>query len=117
MNYHIWMDMKDRTKIDEVVYEDHAIISKVDAEKLSKNLDITDDQKINQTQVVTYFIGKSKYRIKLDILLNPDAIDCITSIFKSVKYVQIQNIECICSSLIDKFMNFVFEKIPLIEQD
>eukprot|EP01084_Bolivina_argentea_P079034 143428_1 len=119
INYQIWLEFKQRTKIDELINienkKENDKIDKKMARDLISNLDLSDDDQINR-KITPFFIDKTKKEIMLNILLNKNKItnlsavfftDCIqlkqsmtdqsinindkSGKFKHIKYIMIQN--------------------------
>eukprot|EP01084_Bolivina_argentea_P259258 437399_1 len=100
MNYKIWAQLRDRTKINEIINIEKKNmdikIDKATALKLASNLDIICDT-YNLNIISDYFKGKTKNEIKKSILLNKNPIKSITDLFnginrkdaKCVKYIKI----------------------------
>eukprot|EP01084_Bolivina_argentea_P017255 32231_1 len=126
INYEIWMEFEMRTKIDDIIKNNNAMVDKNIAMELIANLDIIDDEKICESKILPYLIHKTKSEIKLDIILNEKAIDSLASLFrfsshesisvKCINQVRIDNIDAISNQYIGDFINHIFEDIPLINQ-
>eukprot|EP01083_Nonionella_stella_P241132 842282_1 len=124
-NYKMWLQFKDRTKIDDIMKRrnDIQITSKM-ARKLTANLDIIDIDitRIN-SKLKGYLVGKTLFEIKLDFMLNECTIKSLASFFgltgffvKSVNCIRIDNMDAIDLEYIDQFIMFVFEDIAWIDQ-
>eukprot|EP01084_Bolivina_argentea_P305635 528011_1 len=68
INYQIWLKLKERTKIDEVMDTEDSKIDNEAAIQLSDNLNLIDNDKVTKTKIIPYFIGKSLKEIKLSIV-------------------------------------------------
>eukprot|EP01083_Nonionella_stella_P097339 273589_1 len=123
-NYQIWMEFRDRSKVMKFVsdWKDDVITTEI-AAQIVKTLDLGDDEKTND-QIVQYCIGKTAHAIQLHIMVREGPIPHLAHVFglrndgsiKSVNYVRITNINHMNTSMIDRFMTFVFENIPWVDQ-
>eukprot|EP01084_Bolivina_argentea_P109338 195441_1 len=68
--YQLWLELADRTKINEIV-DDTAQIDEKLAIQMARNLDLVDEKKMNDS-ISSYFVDKTAKEIKLQILLNKD---------------------------------------------
>eukprot|EP01083_Nonionella_stella_P101123 286266_1 len=71
-----------------------------------------------------YFVDKTAHAIQLDIMLYKDRWEHLAHLFglkndgsiKSVNYVHVTNINAMSTSMAGRFMSFVFENIPWVDQ-
>eukprot|EP01084_Bolivina_argentea_P070427 128028_1 len=80
INYFIWKEIRYRTKMDELI-DDITIIEESVAIEMSKNMNLTDDKRMIQQNILPYFRGKTTRKIKINIILNNSRIKCVSDVF------------------------------------
>eukprot|EP01084_Bolivina_argentea_P259257 437398_1 len=103
MNYKIWAQLRDRTKINEIINEQNKNndlkIDKEAALQLTHNLDLISDT-CNLHTITDYFEEKTKDQIKKSILLNTNPIKSITDLFKQINT---KDVKCVKQVKISRF--------------
>ena len=132
MNYYIWEQFRDRSKIDEVMDDYEEKISENVASQLMQNLNITDDEKICNNKIQPFLLKKSRNLIKRNILTTKKKLKSISQLFgvsdgkkdkqshhkmKTVNCVSIGNIECIKKQKLEDFKRYLFDGISIIDND
>eukprot|EP01083_Nonionella_stella_P087501 243483_1 len=126
-NYQIWRELMDRTKINELIHMNTQITKEM-ADILTMNLDITHDEKLNESKIEPYFIGRTPHNVKLNIVLNEKPIESLSFLFhldkeashetiKSIKYIRIHSNDVVDIAIIDQAISYIFEDIPWIDQE
>eukprot|EP01084_Bolivina_argentea_P045138 83082_1 len=119
INYQTWIELKERTNIDQLIAYD-TIINKTSAAQLTQRLGLTDDAKIQQ-QINEYFVDKTIHDIKLDILCKKNKMTSLLSLLninsddaKTVNYVIIDDFfdeNIITEDIRDQFVEQIFDGI------
>eukprot|EP01084_Bolivina_argentea_P279823 478435_1 len=125
-NYQIWDELRNRTNMDQVINGNDTQIDRKMAIKLAKNLDIIDNDKITNSQIISYFVDKTKNMIKLSILLSKKPILSLSALFglqtfyvhvKDINSITIQNINTIDTKYIDSFMAYILADVAWIDKE
>eukprot|EP01084_Bolivina_argentea_P079035 143429_1 len=132
-NYQIWQEFETRTKIAQLVKNEHQIIDKETAINLRVNLDIVDNEKFGilrriskiNSRILNFLMGRTNKEIQLNIILNENTMESLPSLFylnkkdmvKDVNYVEIENVDIIESKYMDEFMTYVFDDIAWIDEE
>eukprot|EP01084_Bolivina_argentea_P079036 143431_1 len=132
-NYQIWQEFETRTKIAQLVKNEHQIIDKETAINLRVNLDIVDNERFGilrriskiDSKILNFLMRRTKKEIQLNIILNENTMESLPSLFylnkkdmvKDVNYVEIENVDIIESKYMDEFMTYVFDDIAWIDEE
>eukprot|EP01084_Bolivina_argentea_P271663 462312_1 len=117
INYRIWSELRQRTKIDELIQDENDNDIKIDdgkAQQMMTHLDLTDDEDI-RLSIKNTFIGKTKRELKLNILFNETPIKSLASLFGLNGVMQRMNCRQVHCVIMKGFYDT--EIIPLDERD